>query len=173
MVLGPLGPSATSALEKSAFYMEDFKLNTDTKFWIDFGWWEGQSRNFRLCLHELLCADCKRTYPEHERTEEIDWIDPRTAEVKRVDALWQSIRACCRHKPDYITPSMPLTMRTLRALVANDNTPLSARELYERSGKGSAETILRILTGERIYYGIVPLLTPIEEGEMDSSQVSG
>jgi len=150
--------------------MKVLKLNTDTEFRIDFGWWEGQNRDFRLHLHELLCADCKRIYPEHEDTEDIDWIDPQTAEVKRVDALWQSIRACCRHKPDYIIPSMPLTGCILRALVATDNTPLSATELYEHIGKGSPETILRILTGERIYYGIVPLLTPTEEeGERDFS----
>ena len=169
MVSAPLGPPSTSELERSAFQMEVLKLNTDTKFWIDFGWWENQDRDFRLYLHELLCADCKRIYPEHKDTEDIDWIDPQTAEVKRVDALWQSIRACCRHKPDYIAPSMPLTSCILRALVAADNTPLSATELCEHIGKGSPETILRILTGERIYYGIVPLLTPAEEEEIDST----
>jgi hypothetical protein len=138
-------------------------LNAETKFWIDFDWWERRDRDFRLHLHELLCADCRDIYPEHEETEDIDWIDPHTAEVKRVDALWQSIRACCSQKPGYIAPTMPLTISILRGLVANDNAPLSAEELYERIGKGSPQTILRILTGERIYYGIVPLSTPREE----------
>ncbi len=134
------------------------RLDLDTKFQIDFGWWEREQRNFRLYLHELLCASCREVYPDHRQTEEIDWIDPRTAEVKRVDALWQSVRACCSHKADYIGPTTPLTMGILRALVANDNTPLSAKELHERIHKGSPEAILRILTSGRIYYGIVPLL---------------
>ena len=145
--------------------MEIPKINTDTKFQIDFGWWERQPRNFRLYLHELLCASCKEVYPSHEETEEIDWIDPQTAEVKRVDALWQSIRACCSQKSDYITPTMPLTTGVLRALIASDNSPLSAKELYERIHKGSPEAILRILTSGRIYYGIVPVLVPQEQAQ--------
>lgn len=162
MVFDPPGASQIQALGKNGLPMRIAKLDPDTKFRIDFGWWEREKRNFRLYLHDLLCESCRQVYPEHAGTEEIDWIDPQTAEVKRVDALWQSIRACCSQKLLYITRSMPLTIGALRALVANDNTPLSARELHQRLGKSSPETILKILAGERIYYGIVPLSTPEE-----------
>jgi len=135
-----------------------FKVSVETKFHIDYSWWEREGRNLRLYLYELLCSDHKAMVPTHIGTEEVDWIDPETAEVRQVDALWESILSCCSHKPDYITETTPLITSIFRALVANRNVPLSPLELHERIGKSTPERILRVLTGERIYYGIVPVI---------------
>ena len=135
-----------------------FKVSVETKFHIDYGWWEREDRDIRLHLYDLLCNDHKAMFPTHLGTEEVDWVDPETAEVRQVDALWENILSCCSLKPDYITETTPLVTSIFRTLVANKNAPLSPLELYKRIGRSTPEDILRVLTGERIYYGIVPVI---------------
>jgi len=134
------------------------KPNLETKFHIDFDWWEREGRDLRVYLQSHLCPECKVIYTNHRGSEEVDWIDPETAEVTRVDALWQSLRTHCRQRSDFITASTPLTDAVFRAFLANGNAPLSAIELHEILGKRTPETILRTLGGRRIYKGIRPVL---------------
>ena len=132
------------------------KPNLETKFHIDFDWWEREGRDLRVYLQSHLCPECKVIYTNHRGSEEVDWIDPETAEVTRVDALWQSLRTHCRQRSDFITESTPLTDAVFRAFLANGNAPLSAIELHEILGGRTAKTILRTLGGRKIYKGIRP-----------------
>jgi len=133
------------------------KPNLETKFHIDFDWWEREGRDLRVYLQSLLCSECKAIYTNHRGSEEVDWIDPETAEVTRVDALWQSLRTHCQQRSDFITDSTPLTDAVFRVFLANGNTPLSAIELQEVLRGRTAETILRTLGGRTIYKGIRPV----------------
>jgi hypothetical protein len=134
------------------------KPDLETKFHIDFDWWEREGRDLRVYLQSHLCPECKVIYTNHRGSEEVDWIDPETAEVTRVDALWQSLRTHCRERPDFITESTPLTDAVFRVFLANGNVPLSAIELHEILGRRTPETILRTLGGRKIYKGIKPVL---------------
>jgi hypothetical protein len=134
------------------------KPNLETKFHIDFDWWERKGRDLRIYLQSHLCSDCKVIYTNHRGSEEVDWIDPDTAEVARVDALWQSLRTHCSQRPDFIDENTPLTDAVFRVFLANGNTPLSAIELHEILGRHTAGTILRTLGGRKIYKGIRPVL---------------
>jgi hypothetical protein len=134
------------------------KPDLETKFHIDFDWWERKGRDLRVYLQSHLCPECKVIYTNHRGSEEVDWIDPETAEVTRVDALWQSLRTHCSQKPDFITENTPLTDAVFRVFLTNGNTPLSATELHELLGRHTAETILRTLGGRKIYKGIKPVL---------------
>ena len=134
------------------------KPDLETKFHIDFDWWEREGRDLRVYLQSHLCPECKVIYTNHRGSEEVDWIDPDTAEVTRVDALWQSLRTHCSQRPDFITENTPLTDAVFRAFLANGNAPLSAIELHEILGRRTAETILRTLGGRKIYKGIRPVL---------------
>jgi hypothetical protein len=134
------------------------KPNLETKFHIDFDWWERKERDLRIYLQSHLCSDCKVIYTNHRGSEEVDWIDPDTAEVTRVDALWQSLRTHCSQRPDFITETTPLTDAVFRVFLANGNTPLSATELHEILGRHTPETILRTLGSRKIYKGIRPVL---------------
>jgi hypothetical protein len=134
------------------------KPNLETKFHIDFDWWEREGRDLRVYLQSHLCPECKAIYNNHRGSEEVDWIDPDTAEVTRVDALWQSLRTHCSPRPDFITESTPLTDAVFRVFLANGNAPLSVIELHEVLGKYTPEVILRTLGGQRIYKGIRPAL---------------
>ncbi|MGQ9627742.1 MAG: hypothetical protein ACUVV0_12670 [Anaerolineae bacterium] len=131
------------------------KPHIHTKFHIDFDWWKKQNRNFRIYLQSHLCPECREIYSVN--SEEIDWVDPDTAEVRRVDGLWQALRTCCSHKPDYITDDTPIAAAVFRIFLANNNTPLSPLELSEVMGRKTPELILKTLSGRKIYNGIRPV----------------
>jgi len=134
------------------------KPDLETKFHIDFDWWEKEGRDLRVYLQSHLCPECKVIYANHRGTAEVDWIDSNTAEVMRVDALWQSLRTHCSQRPDFITENTPLTDAVFRAFLANGNEPLSVVELHEILGRHTAETILHTLGSRKIYKGIRPVL---------------
>ncbi|MBC7249485.1 MAG: hypothetical protein H5T62_04305 [Anaerolineae bacterium] len=133
------------------------KPDLNTKFHIDFDWWEKEGRNLRVFLHSQLCSDCQAMYASHKGTEFIDWVDPDTAEVQQVDGLWHALRTHCSLLPTYIDEHTPLTTAIFRVFLANGNKPLSANELAAIIGKSRPETILRTIAGRRVYKGIKPV----------------
>jgi hypothetical protein len=144
------------------------KPNLNTKFHIDFDWWKKSGRDFRVFLRGNLCPECQQTFRASLDTEEIDWIDPDTAEVKRVDGLWQALRTHCSKQPDYITTETPLVTAILRTFLANDNTPLSAIELQQQIGKKTSDLILRTIGRYKVYDGIRPVAPkPRKKGPQD------
>jgi hypothetical protein len=131
------------------------KPTVDTKFHIDFDWWEQAGMNFRVHLLSHLCADCRVRLRDYRQAELIDWVDAETGEVTRVDGLWHSLRAHCSLKPDYVDDTTPVTTAVFRVFLANGNEPLSPRELGERLHR-SPEAILRTISGPQIHGGIRP-----------------
>jgi hypothetical protein len=132
------------------------KPTVDTKYHIDFDWWEEKGRNFRLHLLSHLCSECQERYKDYQEAELIDWIDAETAEVTQVDGLWHSLRTCCSLKSDYINELTPLTTAIFRTFLANGNAPLAPIELQQRLDR-PADTILRTISGVRVYNGIKPV----------------
>lgn len=132
-------------------------LTIDTKFRIDFSWWEKQNKDIRVFMRDLLCPECRETVGAVPDQVLVDMVDPQTAEVTPVDALWEAIRACCSFKSDYITADTPILDGIFRTFLANGNTPLSVRELHERLDKKPPEVILRLLTRGQVYLGIKPV----------------
>lgn len=133
------------------------KPTIDTKFHIDLAWWKETGENLRVYLWSHLCPDCQQVYESHLGTEDIDWVDPETAEVKRVDALWHSLQTCCSQKSAFVTEQTPIIDAIFRVFLANGNAPLSPLQLYEIIGKRSPSTILRILTHGNTHRGIKPV----------------
>lgn len=132
------------------------KPDVNTKFHIDFDWWDEKGRNFRVHLLSHLCEECQVRYKDYQEAELIDWIDDNTAEVTQVDGLWHSLRTCCSLRPDYINQHTPLTTAVFRTFLANGNEPLSPTEMQEEVHR-PADTVLRIIGGLRIYHGIKPV----------------
>jgi len=133
-----------------------FRPTVDTKFHIDFSWWEKRNKDIRIFMRDLLCPECREAVGTLSDVKMVDTIDPETAEVTRIDAIWESIRACCSLKPGYLTSDTPLLDSIFRTFLANGNEPLSVLELYERLDKRPPETLLRMLTKGRTYLGIKP-----------------
>jgi hypothetical protein len=85
----------------------------------------------------------------------VEWIDPKTGQVVRVDPLHYALLTHCSRQPDYISERTSLVDAVFRALLAVGNRPTTPVELAERTGR-SAETILRTLSGDTIYRGLRP-----------------
>ncbi len=136
------------------------KPTLNTKFHIDFDWWEQHHRQLRVYLHQNLCPACRELYPSHRGSRVVDWIDPDTAEVYPVDGLWQALRTHCSLEESYITPATPLTNAVFRVFLANGNVPLTPVELGEQIGR-SSDRILKTLARRRIYDGIKPVVSRV------------
>jgi hypothetical protein len=136
------------------------KPTLDTKFHIDFDWWQQQRRNLRIHLTSLLCPECQTKYADSP-PEEFDWVSLDTGEIKRVDILWDVIRTHCSQQPDYLTDHMPLTTAVFRVFLANDNTPLTPNGLHQILRRKSPSLILRTIGRHQVYMGIRPVSIPV------------
>jgi hypothetical protein len=133
-----------------------FRPTLDTKFYINYDWWEQSGRDFRLYLRDQLCDECRERFIDHQNTENVDWVDPDTGEVHQTDALRECLRTRCANDPEYINEHLPLASACFRIFLANNNTPLSPNELHQLLPWLSAELILRTLGGNRVYLGLLP-----------------
>ena len=128
----------------------------DTPYHIDWNWWSENDQNYRLFLYEQLCEDCRRRFPSAMDVEEVDWIDPETAEVTRADGLLMCLRLRCVDDPDFINATLPLASAVFRVFLLNGNQPLSPNALHDYITWRPAETILRLIGGRQVHYGIRP-----------------
>lgn len=133
------------------------KPTLNTRFHIDYNWWEKNDRNWRVYLRSYLCQDHQRIFTEQNSNELVDWVDPETAEVQRVDGMQHVLISHCAREPGFITDHTALVDAIFRVFLANGNTPLNCMELNERLGK-PPETILRTISGLRVYKGLRPMI---------------
>jgi hypothetical protein len=158
---------SVSTIRKSDFYKEVFvpeirrfslaKPTTLTKYHLDFDWWSQNDRDWRVHLQGLLCAEHQSAFAQTAVDETVDFIDPQTAEVQPVDGLQHILISHCAQQPDFIGPHTALVDAIFRVFLANGNSPLSPQDLAERLGR-PADTILRMLSGGRIYRGLRPIM---------------
>jgi len=131
-------------------------LPADIKYHIDYDWWNSANRDLRVYLRSHLCAEHQKVFSTYTGRDVVDWIDPRTAEVRQVDGLEHTLHSHCSLQPDYISPRTSLVDAVFRVFLANGNSPLTAEELAGQVGR-PADTIQRTLSGGRIYKGICPV----------------
>ena len=144
----PLSPTANRLI----------KPTLKTKFHIDFDWWERESREFRVYLSSHLCPEHQAAFADHAGGDEVDVVDAETAEVRKEDEVQHVLRVHCSRQPDFITSYTSLVDAVFRVFIANGNQPLSPEELADRVGRpGQANTILRTLSGARVYKGLRPV----------------
>ncbi len=128
----------------------------ETKFHVDPTWWEHVGRDFRVYLYGALCPVCQEELsPTDGSLDTVDYVDPQTGEVRRLNELWARLLSHCSQQPAYVEPNTPLTAAIFRTLLASGNRPMSPKELQRRIGKSNPQTILRVLAG-RTHYGILP-----------------
>jgi hypothetical protein len=130
------------------------KPTLETPFHIDFEWWQQNDREWRVHLKSCLPLEYQQAFAESD-SEEVDWVDPDTAEVQRVDGLQHVLINYAANNSDFITDRTTLIESIFRILLTNGNTPLTAAELGERLNR-PALTILRTISGVRVYKGIRP-----------------
>ncbi len=133
------------------------KPTIDTPFHIDYDWWERKGLDIGVELRSHLCQEHREAFGQDlAAEEEIDWIDQRTGEVRRVNGLQHVLSTHCSKQPDYIRDSLPLIDAVFRVFLAQGNRPLTPEELGGITGR-YPERILRTLGGRRVYKGIRPV----------------
>jgi hypothetical protein len=125
-----------------------------TRYHISLEWWQRRGRNLRLYLADMLGDVDDSEVPADEL---LDHIDPDTAEVRRLDPLWVRVLLERTRRPDYITASTPMAHAVLRALIETANEPMTVVEMQRRIGRGTPETLLRLMRTARNEYGVVPV----------------
>lgn len=131
------------------------KPTLDTEFYIDYDWWErDSSEDLRTYMLSHVLSEQRDYLSQLEEDALIDYIDPETGEVFQLDALRLAIKQAV-DDPDFINPQTSLVDSVFRVFLANNNNPLTPRQLAEKTGK-DANTILKTLGGIRIYKGIRP-----------------
>ncbi len=133
------------------------KPTQQTCYHIDFDWWRQNDRDWRVYLRNYLCPEHQETFAELNVTEVVDWVDPDTAEVQRVDGLQHILITHCAKQNTFITQQTTLVDSVFRLFLANGNTPLTPDELGAQLGK-DPRTILKTLSGMRVYKGLRPCL---------------
>jgi hypothetical protein len=129
------------------------KPTLETKYRIDYSWWE-RNEDLRTYLLSHLPPDVRERLSAQDDGRVIDHIDPQTGEVFRLDAIGMAVQDAAK-APDFINPYTSVVDSIFRVFLANSNVPLSPRELSERIGR-PAQTILKTLSGGRIWKGIRP-----------------
>ncbi|MBN1303583.1 MAG: hypothetical protein JXA13_04045 [Anaerolineales bacterium] len=131
------------------------KPTLETPFHIDFDWWKFNDRDWRVYMRSLLCSEHQEALAEIQDDQKVDWIDPVTAEVKLVDGVQHILMSHCARQPEFLTQQTALVEAIFRMFLTNGNTPMNSQELGARL-KRPAETILKTISGPRVYRGLRP-----------------
>ncbi|MEQ8677564.1 MAG: hypothetical protein RLP44_13795 [Aggregatilineales bacterium] len=131
------------------------KPKLESKFHIDYQWWERSTEDLRVYLLSHVQPDQRDRISQSEENQLIDYIDPDSAEVFELDELKLAIQIAAK-TPDFINPQNSLVDNVFRVFLRNNNTPMTPLELADEIGR-PAETILKTFSGLRIYKGIRPI----------------
>lgn len=133
------------------------KPTIHTRYHIDFDWWSQNDRDWRVYLRGYLCPEHQVSLASVDLFSLVDWVDPETAEVQRVDGLQNVLITHCAKQQSFITQHSTLVDSVFRLFLANGNTPMSPLELAEELGR-DANLLLKTLSGPRVYKGLRPCL---------------
>ena len=131
------------------------KPTLDSKFHIDYEWWERENNDLHSYMLTHLPPDMQEKFGDKEEFEVIDYIDPETGEVTRLDELELAIQEAAK-RDDFINLQTSLVDSVFRVFLSNGNRPCTPRELAEATGR-DARIILKTFGGIRVYRGIRPL----------------
>jgi len=133
------------------------KPTLQTKFHIDYNWWSQNDNDWRVYLQGLLCLEHQQAFADAASHEMVDFVDPQTAEIQRVDGVQHVLISHCAKQKGFLDPHTALVDAVFRVFLANGNVPLSPADLAVRLGRPQ-ETILRTLSGHLVYRGLRPIL---------------
>jgi len=133
------------------------KPTLETPFHIDFDWWRENDRDWKVYLRTLLGDEQADKLDSLTGEETFDRVDPETAEVLRVGALEYLLMRHFAAYPELFDEGVSMVEAIFRAFLQNGNQPLTAQQLGEMLER-PPYTILRLLSGARVYRGIRPIL---------------
>jgi len=138
------------------------KPTLETPFHIDFSWWRQNDQEWSVYLGSLLGPEYAQTLSEVKGDEILDLVDPQTAEVKRVDVIQYFLATHFADNEGDAEEGSSLVESIFRVFLKNGNSPLSSRQLGETLER-PPNTILKMLSGDRVYRGLRPILQQDEK----------
>ncbi len=132
------------------------KPTLDTLYHIDYDWWKQNDREWRVHMISCLSPEHQELFSKLKGNDTVDWVDPQTAEVQRVDGLQHLLITDYANRDDFITERTSLVEAIFRLFLVNGNTPLTAVDLGDRLNRPPL-MILRTISGIRVYKGIRPV----------------
>jgi hypothetical protein len=133
------------------------KPTPDTLFHIDFNWWQKNDQDWRIFLRNYLCVEHQQVFADLSNNIEVDWVDPITAEVQRVDGMQHALITHCAKQVNFITPQTALVDGVFRVFLSNGNVPLSPNQLADYLGRPGI-LILKTLSGIQVHKGLRPCI---------------
>jgi len=138
--------------------MKFFRPTEDTRFRIDYAWFEKNGQDINVLLQKYLTPEQLESLVRDESEVMLDSVDEETGEVHRMTRAMYLVRATYAHDPGFLNPRLPIAELAFRIFIVNGNQPLTASELAMRIGRRPAE-VLAQLGGRVVYNGIRPILT--------------
>lgn len=126
----------------------------DTKFHIDFDWWEKSNLDLKTYLFSRLEIGDESALELD--VDFVDLVDDETGEVRRVDGFQYALQTYFAQLPDDFAKQTSLVDAIFYVLLANANKPMAVHELAEKVGR-QPEVVLKTIGGPRIYQGIRPI----------------
>ena len=133
------------------------KTTLDTKFSIDYEWWERDGDDLQVYLLSHISPEQHESLRQMDMSMVVDYVDPETAEVFQLDALKIAIKRAAE-TPGFVSSTSSLVDSIFRVFLKNNNMPLSARELSDITGR-RALTIMKTLGGIKVYKGLRPIIS--------------
>ena len=127
----------------------------DTLFHIDYDWWDESDLDLKTYLFSRLEIGDESILDLG--VEFVDLVDPETAEVRQVDSFQFALQTYFSQLPDDFAQQSSLVDALFFVLLANANKPMTAQELALRVDR-DPDTVLKTISGGRIYQGIRPIL---------------
>lgn len=135
------------------------KPGPDTRFHVDFDWWQREGRELRVDVAKHLRPESQDAFAQYSGGETTDVVDAETGEVRVVDHMQYVLRTQCKPLDTFLTEHTSLVDAVFHVFLLNGNQPLSSNELSQRLSR-PANTILRTLAGRVVYKGLRPV--PVE-----------
>lgn len=135
--------------------MKLYRPTENTKFHIDYGWFEKNDQDVKVLIRKCLTPDQQENLPDHSDNL-YDYVDDRTGEVAQVDPILHLIRSQNANDPSFITTRTPVAEAAFRVFLVSNNQPMTPLELSQRLSRKPTE-ILAQLGGRVVYNGIRPM----------------
>jgi hypothetical protein len=133
------------------------KPGVDTRFHIDFDWWEREGRDFRIDVTKHLLPEYVDSFTGINSGEMIDLVDAETGAVTQVDTAQYTLRTKVKPVDPFLNAHTSLVDAVFHLLLVNGNRPMSPNELSALLNR-PAQTILRTLAGRVVYKGLRPIV---------------
>jgi len=131
----------------------------DTKFHIDFEWWDESDLDLKTYLYSRL--DIGDESALDLGVDQVDLVDSVTGEVRQVDGFQFALQTYFNQLPKDFAQQSSLVDAIFFVLLANANKPMTASELAQGVGR-DPDMVLKTISGTRIYQGIRPIFEEYE-----------